>query len=337
MYRQRLASITQTILNASVDPEMLCDSIMDLVDVFASCSGLRVPIGVKDARRGIDTGFGLALSPEDAARSMNDHIRTVQFIRGLHAAIQVAIEKFDTPIHVLYAGTGPYAPLALPLVTVFDAAQVQFIMLDIHQESLDSVANCVDKLGAEKYIKAYIKTDATRYSHPQESPIHIIVSETMRTGLQTETQVAITQNLAPQLCAGGILIPEKIEVHLSVVQHSKPEPEGPSVLNLHEDLGVAYELSATSGLLPDWQFDCDVATKIAGSTIVIPNRPWAERSGLVFTTCITVFQEIEISGQGSCLTLACPLPRMGDLHPGDKVQFYYEICRNPGMRYGVSD
>ena len=61
------------------------------------------------------TSNGLALSPTMAAMCANDFVRTIQFIRGTHAAIADIRERFpDRPARVLYAGCGPYATLAVP-------------------------------------------------------------------------------------------------------------------------------------------------------------------------------------------------------------------------------
>ena len=52
---------------------------------------------------------GKALSTYHAALCLDDLIRTKKFIRGIDKAI---IEKSkNKPIHILYAGTGSFAPL----------------------------------------------------------------------------------------------------------------------------------------------------------------------------------------------------------------------------------
>ena len=65
---------------------------------------------------------GKAIAPRDAARCVLDFARTVTFMRGVHAAVAEARRRFPgTPVEILYAGCGPLAPLALPVVTALDA------------------------------------------------------------------------------------------------------------------------------------------------------------------------------------------------------------------------
>lgn len=335
MYKSDLAQIAQTILDVGAYQGVLRDAVIDLMDLCANCSDMLVPSDVGEKHQGTLTGAGLALSPHYAVRSMIDYYRTVQFIRGLYSAIRVALKKFEVPIHVLYAGTGPYAPLALPLTTIFQAEQVKFTMLDIHQESLMAVKKSVSSLQKQDYVKAYVQADAISYRHPEGDPIHIVITETMQTGLEKETQVAITHNLMPQLCDGGFFIPEKIEVHLSLVQPTRPNPGDQIVLREYADLGVVYELGPGKGISSQWSEWRNNSLCIEGATIDMPSDHWPEYNGIVFTTRIAVFQNIELKDRQSSLTIARPLPGMGSIRPKDRVRFYYEICEKPGMRYEV--
>lgn len=89
---------------------------------------------------------GLAISPALAAMCAREPLRTLAFIRGLAEAIGDAM-CHARPVRVLYAGCGPHALLAVPLMTVFSREQAVISLLDIHQDCLDSARALIDSCG----------------------------------------------------------------------------------------------------------------------------------------------------------------------------------------------
>ena len=156
---------------------------------------------------------GVAINPEAAAHCVKDYQRTVVFLRGIDAAIRSAISRFpNTRIRILYAGCGPFATLLLPLLTNFKESAFDIQLIDIHQRSLDSAAAVARHFGLSDYHMQTTRADASSYRHADK--FHLIIAETMQKSLEQEPQYAVTANLAPQLVAGGIFIPEKIVVEL---------------------------------------------------------------------------------------------------------------------------
>ena len=151
---------------------------------------------------------GLAISPADAASCTKDPIRTAILLRAVNAALLDALERFGT-IDVVYAGTGPLAPLVIPLLPRFENAPVHFTFIDVHEASVASARTLARGAGID-----FVVADATTYRHPR--PIHVAITETMQRALTREPQVAIVRNLAEQLVAGGILVPESIRVDLVI-------------------------------------------------------------------------------------------------------------------------
>lgn len=157
---------------------------------------------------------GIALSSQHALDCLGDHLRTVRFIKGIHQAIKDSIKKFTKqPIEIIYAGCGPAAPLIIPLLTLFKSKEISITLIDINNTSITSVKKIINVLRCEEYFKEYLLTDATTYKHDIDTPPHIIISETMDKGLIKEPQVRIMQNLAPQLIAEGVFIPQEINIY----------------------------------------------------------------------------------------------------------------------------
>ena len=156
---------------------------------------------------------GIALSSQHALDCLQDSLRTVRFIKGTYYAICDALLEFpNQKIELVYAGCGPGAPIVIPLLSLFEPNQLSITLLDINPTSIDSVSELIHELGAHSFFREAYLGDAISYKHPDELLLHIVLTETMDKGLTKEPQVRITQNLAPQLVDGGILIPESINV-----------------------------------------------------------------------------------------------------------------------------
>lgn len=155
------------------------------------------------------TSHGKAVSMTTAAQCAEEFLRTVMFVRGIHQALN---ERLDTEqsVSVLYAGTGPFATLLLPLMGMFSAAQLQVTMLDIHSESLEKLQVLIKAFGLDDRVVGYICADATSWH--SEDKFDLVISETMKAALDTEPQVSIFANVVSFLKPTGTLIPQAIEL-----------------------------------------------------------------------------------------------------------------------------
>jgi predicted RNA methylase len=186
---------------------------------------------------------GLALSPELAAQCVLDTHRTVAFLRGIAAAIEEAHRRFDGVLEVVYAGTGPFAPLAIPLMPL---PRVHFTLIDIHDAATSNVRQLLDRLGLHASV---VRADATTYEHP--SPIHIVITETMQRALQKEPFVAVTRNLRRQLAPRGVLIPERVTVDFALIDPAAEQARwnGAAIPPHHERLATVAEITADRELM----------------------------------------------------------------------------------------
>lgn len=265
------------------------------------------------------TKYGKAVSPELAAFCLTDYRRTVQFIRAAQTAIRDILESGVKKIEVLYAGTGPYAPMFTAVAPLFSPEEVQFTLLDIHQVTLDSLDSIVDEYGLRPYVKEVVCADATEYIC--DVPPNLILSETMASGLNTEPQVAMSIHLYSQLAKDGILIPENVT--LSVVQRNNSDLEKLWIPESYTLLGTAFELAdcvrRTNGL-PREQ------NAVVGTAKLTLNK----RQGLELHTTLDIYKDIRLLPGESSLTLPRPIRLEGK---SAEVDFEYVIGDRPSLRW----
>ncbi|MGK5050062.1 hypothetical protein [Janthinobacterium sp. RB2P8] len=116
---------------------------------------------------------------------------------------------------MLYAGCGPFALLALPVMALLGASDVQFAILDVHAETLAYARELIAALGLDRHVAAYICADAAAHRIPADAMPDVIVSATMNTALGKEPQVAILRNLQAQA-------PASVTVHQGLGRQHPP-------------------------------------------------------------------------------------------------------------------
>lgn len=333
----QLQQITEELLFLN-DPAKLEHAAIRLHSLFSDATGITDDSDNPADSEQILLPHGQAISPKDAARCALDSCRTAKFLKGTYAALLEAQKRFpSTPIRVLYAGCGPFATLAIPLATQFSAGQLQLTLLDINHRSLESAQLLVQSLGLENYVTAYVQADAAVYVHPD--PFHVVITEAMQKALTKEPQVAITRNLAPQLCAGGIFIPERIAVDVCLYDPAKEFASFPTEAGefgssqasfgagrVRIKLGRILELTAES--FPD-RFN------ERGLPTILLDTPGAiiDGANLMLMTTVTVFESIVLGEYESGLTHPVYLPGFTALTCGSQIEFTYCQGSRPGFQY----
>ena len=287
---------------------------------------------------------GVAISPHLAARCLFDPIRTVRFLRGINAGIHEAIRRFPGErIHILYAGCGPYGTLLLPLTTQFTPEQMQLILIDIHKPSIEGVRSLIKALGIENYIYKCVQADAVTYRHPNEIPLHMVVSETMQAGLAREPQLAIMRNFLPQLETNGLFIPENIVVE-ACLSSSEEEDIGQLMHRNEYGYPVGREMQLQAGRLPleriialnsesahpqkigrGWE-------TIPLGTLEIPPRDKRFDQFLLLTT-VSIFSSYGFAPYDCELSFPLRLHDLNQVASGSKIHFSYEFDRKPGLHH----
>ncbi len=283
---------------------------------------------------------GKAISPLGAIRCIGEYRRTAVFLQAMAAALREARRRFPgETIHIVEAGCGPLAPLALPFALRSTPSEVQFTLLDYHPVALDAARRVVAALGLQDSIRAYVAADATAYRFPEADRPHVIACEVLLRALKREPQVAATVNLAPQLRPGGLFVPERIDVeaawfdsrrHLQATMDAQPkggEADSDSERGIRR-IGPVFSLeAATASVLP--RLDTDL---FRAESICVPAQR-NEVARLHLLTSLRVFGEHRLVDFESSLNL----PEQVSLPPGiaaagGTIDFVYEASRDPGLR-----
>lgn len=209
-YFNKLSEATRLILQCGNNFFEMKRAADQMYEVYTAISEVNAG-NSKDGE--IMLASGKAISPGAAAHCLLEFRRTAVFLRGICKAIQSITDKAqDRPVSILYAGCGPYATLVTPLFTLFTPDQLQVDFLDINDTSLSSAEKIVTSLGVEQYVRSYHLEDAATCDLPQGCDCDIVISETMQSCLANEPQIAIMQNLIPQMREDAIFIPEEISI-----------------------------------------------------------------------------------------------------------------------------
>jgi hypothetical protein len=325
--KERLKKITQILLEPE-DNYVIVKSASDaLYDLFIEISELNE----EDELNKIDHILpdGKAIGTVWAGMCVKEFMRTKRFISGIYKAIKQAQLCFpEVPIHILYAGTGPFGTLLISLTSMFTSKEIRITMLEINKDSIKCLEKVIHALKVEEYIEEIIICDAAHYKANQLKPIHMVVTETMQSALKKEPQVAITRNLAPQMVKGGILIPENIVIDAVLFDYKKYMDW--MLGDKEAEKEFYYPLKTIFTLDKESVLDEDLFGELYAN---LPEVMEDRYKKIILFTKIRVFDSEVLTFQQSSLNLPVPVLDIdGRKDSGSKVGFWYHFGEQPGFQ-----
>ncbi|WGH76584.1 hypothetical protein P8625_05345 [Tenacibaculum tangerinum] len=244
---------------------------------------------------------GVAIGTKWAMLCIDDMLRTKKFIRGIDMAIKDQMHQKDT-LRILYAGTGPFATLLLPLMVKYAEYNIHYDLLEINPLSFKSLKEIIKKLNIETCNITFINDDATKYAIPTNACPDIIVSETMQLALDKEQQVSIFYNLTKQAHPNTVFIPEKIDLFIGT--RIKGIDELDTQQKRYQKHHKVFEVSKQAMKSNDWIIDkTSGKLDFAQRHTVLTDKELSTASEIVVMTEITIYKDIQLTLNESGLTI----------------------------------
>lgn len=333
--RTELRRITEILLKPEDDYGELVPAIHDLYQLFLTVSNMET--GEPCYQEHIFLPMGKAIAPHWAGLCIRETMRTKRFIQGVYLGLKSAIGKSaGTPVRVLYAGTGPFATLAIPMTTMFASDLVQFTFIEINPHNLTPLEKIIHGFEAENYITDIIQVDATQFRNPPTRPFQMIITETMQNALQNEPQVAITMNLVKQMEHRPILIPENIDIEAVLLSPKRNNDRMLGIIgaeSCYRSLGKIFELNhEIHSIATDTQ-----PYPFPEVELKIPREWVAEYPHLCLFTRIRVFGEAELNPWECSLTQPQKILEINPDNPVERVALRYVLGEKPGFTCRVME
>ncbi|MBK5213920.1 MAG: hypothetical protein JJE55_09710 [Flavobacteriaceae bacterium] len=332
--KKKLFEITQNLISEDVISDVLKNSIEDLKLLLEKVSGLNQEAPVNSENILLPTGK--AIGPKWAGMCLEDIPRTHKFIKGINYAVQKILEKNPkNPVTILYAGTGPFATLILPLLSRYKPSELQLILLEVNTISIESLKKIIKGFDAYEYIKAIYHCDAANFTVPSEFEADILLVECMQHALLREPQVGITYNLLPQMKKEAILIPEEVSLHLALVDMDEKN-EYLSIENneakrdYYENSEAVFTLNKVEVLQNSSDFKKE-GFQFPEKETHFSRKQLNNHDLIAISTEITVFKNISLNIDESGLTVPLFLADLNHDQTVTGAKTQYVVGTDPGL------
>lgn len=321
----RIVQHSRPLIEVLPDAGFANPHVEALVEILAEITGISAEDDLGETL-GMDLESGVALSPIQAAKCLKDLMRTHTFMYAVAAAIKDQLKRKELQqehnINILYAGTGPYGLLLLPVLACLNESRIQASLIDIHPENIQGVKRVIEALNIGHLIRSVDQEDATQWQPPEGLTFDIILSETMNWMLKNEPQVKIFSHLESYLRdQHSTLIPQQIFLDASLFnagqfdEYRLGNRERPD----ETQLGIFACVNRASV-----QAIANGSLDILDHTLDIPVSAPKDHSSLKLRTEIQVYQDLWLKENQSSLTLPlCFDKRHFDY--GDTIKLEYDF------------
>lgn len=289
-------------------------------------------LDTEEGRLYIESENGAAIGTFWAALCLDDILRTRQFILGTDLAIQEKIIP-EKKVHVLYAGTGPFATLILPIILKYPPQKIKYTLMEINPLSFELLKKVLSELQLDEYDITLVNADATKYKIDPDNKPDIILSETMQNALAREQQVPIFLNLMRQVQNDAIFIPEKIEINVGMQKWMDPNESEDAPRYIKESKVFEVSKEAIFSENPTEKLEADLLS-FQKKEVTIERENCKDFNSFVILTEIQVFHDVSIKIGESGLTAPIIIdPISEDETNNILVETQYVISSEPKLEY----
>jgi hypothetical protein len=202
----------------------------------------------------------------------------------------------------------------------------------------------LDYFGLSGHEIQTVRADACLYKHPD--PLHLVIAEVMQKSLEQEPQFAVTANLAPQLCSGGVFIPQRIDVSLCLADLQQEEMllrqatrQGGTGLAENPGRHIVNKVLSLSPECANEQLQ-QAQVRAGGSkpelepvTVAMPPLPDDAQLDAALFTQICVFEGYELQPYDSQITLPLKCHELSPVVSGALYRVSYQLGSYPTFSF----
>ncbi|MEQ3498149.1 hypothetical protein ABMY20_00155 [Tenacibaculum sp. SSH1-16] len=291
-------------------------------------------INHEEHRNNVQLENGVAIGTLWAANCLDDLERTLKFIKGIDIAIQEKIYQKDS-LHILYAGTGPFASLILPFILKYADLNITYSLLEINPLSFETLKSTIKKLDLENHNINFINQDATKYKFPKNFSPDIILSETMQRALDSEQQVSVFYNLMKQSNSNTVFVPEKITLAIGTSSYKNDEPNIQQ--KYYREHHKVFEVSKKALNSSEWLFEKNSNNlNFIEKRTVLREKELSTASEIVVMTEITIYKNEKLMINESGLTVPKYIQDVSNNEKGFlTIKSRYIIGSNPKLELKI--